>query len=104
MWTVGREPVGLFDADTLVFVKLSVSREGHQARAWGSVDGHRWTELGRYQFAEPLKYQGIGVSSHRVGRGAKFLFGVPGDRPPPGFDHTQEEDGGRWGVGPESLA
>ena len=82
-------PGGLFDADTLVFVKLSVSREGHRARAWGSVDGHDWTELGRYQFAEPLRYQGIGVSSHGVARGAKFLFGVPRNRPRPGFNHTR---------------
>ena len=64
-------PGELFDPDTLVFVKLSISRKGHRARAWGSVDGHDWTELGRYQFAEPLKYQGIGVSSHGVARAAK---------------------------------
>ena len=82
-------PEGLFDADTLVFVKLSVSREGHRARAWGSVDGHDWTELGFYEFPEPLKYQGIGVSSHGVARGAKFLFGVPHDRARPQFNHTR---------------
>jgi hypothetical protein len=85
----GLGPEGLFDADTLVFVKLSVSGEGHRARAWGSVDGHDWTELGRYEFAEPLRYQGIGVSSHGVARGAKFLFGVPHNRSRPGFDHTR---------------
>ena len=55
-------PERLFDADTLVFVRLSVSQAGHRARVWGSVDGHDWTELGRYEFPEPLKYQGIGVS------------------------------------------
>ena len=82
-------PGELFDPDTLVFVKLSISRKGHRARAWGSADGHDWTELGRYQFAEPLKYQGIGVSSHGVARGAKFLFGVPRNRPRPGFSHTR---------------
>ena len=76
-------PEGLFDADTLLFVKLSISQAGHRARAWGSVDGRDWTELGRYEFPEPLKYQGIGVSSHGVARGAKFLFGVPSDLPPP---------------------
>ena len=82
-------PEGLFDPDTTVFVKLSVSREGHRARAWGSVDGHDWTELGRYDFPEPLRYQGIGVSSHGVARGAKFLFGVPGSRPRPEFDRKR---------------
>ena len=81
----GLGPEGLFDADTLVFVRLTISGEGHQARAWGSVDGHDWTELGHYDFPEPLKYQGIGVSSHRVARGAKFLFGVPGNDARPDF-------------------
>ncbi len=80
---------GLFDADTLLYVKLTISRKGHRARAWGSVDGHDWTELGFYEFPEPLKYQGIGVSSHGVARGAKFLFGVPHDRPRPRFNHTR---------------
>ena len=91
--TIGEErrlgPEGLIDADTLIYVKLSISRGGHRARAWGSLDGHDWTELGFYEFAEPLKYQGIGVSSHRVARGAKFLFGVPHDRPRPQFDQTR---------------
>ena len=91
--TMAREktlgPEGLFDADTLVFVKLSVSQEGHGTRAWGSVDGHDWTELGRYRFAEPLRYQGIGVSSHGVGRGAKFLFGVTGNGPRPEFNRRR---------------
>ncbi len=82
-------PGGLFDADTLIFVKLSVRRGGRRVRAWGSVDGHDWTELGRYEFAEPLRYQGLGVSSHGVARGAKFLFGVPHDRPRPAFEHTR---------------
>ena len=85
----GLGPEGLFDADTLVFVKLSVSGEGHRVRAWGSVDGHDWTELGRYQFTEPLRYQGIGVSSHGVARGAKFLFGVPHNHSRPRFNHTR---------------
>ena len=62
---------------------------GHGARAWGSVDGHDWTELGRYRFAEPLRYQGIGVSSHGVGRGAKFLFGVTGNGPRPEFNRRR---------------
>lgn len=83
----GLGPRRLFDADTLMFVKLSVSGDGHRARA--SVDGHVWTELGRYQFVEPLRYQGIGVSSHGVARGAKFLFWVPRGRPRPAFDHTR---------------
>ena len=91
--TMAREktlgPEGLFDADTLVFVKLSVSQEGHGARAWGSVDGHDWTELGRYRFTEPLRYQGIGVSSHGVARGAKFLFGVTGNGPRPEFNRRR---------------
>ena len=82
-------PEGLFDADTLVFVKLSVSQEGHRARAWGSVDGHDWTGLGFYEFSEPLKYQGISVSSHGVARGAKFLFGVPGNGPRPEFNRRR---------------
>ena len=82
-------PERLFDADTLVFVRLSIGQAGHRARAWGSVDGHKWTELGRYEFPEPLKYQGIGVSSHGVARGTKFLFGVPHDLPRPQFNHTR---------------
>jgi len=82
-------PERLFNADTLVFVRLKVSQAGHRARAWGSVDGLDWVDLGFYEFAEPLKYQGIGVSSHRVARGAKFLFGVPHDLPRPQFDHTR---------------
>ena len=82
-------PERLFDADTLVFVRLSIGQAGHRARAWGSVDGHKWTELGRYEFPEPLKYQGLGVSSHGVARGAKFLFGVPYDLPRPQFNRTR---------------
>ncbi len=82
-------PEGLFDSDTLVFIRLAIARGGHRARAWGSVDGHEWTELGGYEFPEPLKYQGLGVSSHGVARGAKFLFGVPGNGPRPEFNHTR---------------
>ena len=82
-------PESLFNADTLVFVRLSVSQAGHRARAWGSVDGLDWVELGFYEFAEPLKYQGIAVSSHGAARGAKFLFGVPHNHPHPRFDHTR---------------
>ena len=59
-------PERLFDADTLVFVKLSIGQAGHRARPWGSVDGHKWTEVGRYEFPEPLKYQGIGALSANV--------------------------------------
>ncbi len=82
-------PEGLFDADTLVFVRLRVSRDGHRAKAWGSVDGSEWSELGAYEFDEPLRYQGIGVSSHGARRGAKFLFGVPSGRPRPPFNRTR---------------
>ena len=81
-------PEGLFDPDTLVFVRLSVSQDGHGVRGWGSINGHEWTELGRYEFTEPLKYQGI-LSSHRVARGVKFLFGVPGNRPRPEFNRRR---------------
>ena len=82
-------PGGLFDADTLSYVKLRISRAGRRARAWGSVDGDDWTELGFYEFTDPLKYQGIGVSAHGVARGAKFLFGVPRDLPRPRFNRTR---------------
>ena len=82
-------PEGLFRPDTLVFVRLGLSQNGHRARAWGSVDGHEWTKLGLYEFPEPLKYQGIGVSSRGVARGAKFLFGVPGDGPRPEFNRER---------------
>ena len=82
-------PEGLFYVDTLVFVRLSLSQNGHRARAWGSVDGHEWTELGLYEFPEPLKYQGIGVSSHGVAGGVKFLFGVPGGGPRPEFNRER---------------
>ncbi|MDH3206585.1 MAG: Ca2+-dependent phosphoinositide-specific phospholipase C [Gemmatimonadota bacterium] len=75
--------------DTLMFVRLSITGGGHRARAWGSVDGTSWLEIGSFDFDRPLKYQGIGVSSHREASGAKFLFGVPNGRARPPFTRGQ---------------
>jgi hypothetical protein len=81
-------PEGLIDADTLVLVKLNVKQGGKWAEAKGSIDGHEWTDLGSYGFTEPLKYQGIGVSSHGVERGAKFLFAIPNNGSRYGFNQS----------------
>lgn len=86
--TVAREKSlgsGVIDEDTLIFVRLHITQGGHRARAWGSIDGTRWTEIASFDFDQPLRYQGIGVSSHRESGGAKFLFGVPHARPRPPF-------------------
>jgi hypothetical protein len=93
--------VGSFAEDTLMFVRLHITQSGHRARAWGSVDGIAWTEIASFDFDEPLRYQGIGVSSHRESSGAKFLFGVPGDRPRPPFIRGQliGPKGARYGGG-----
>ncbi len=74
-----------FDQDTLVFVRLRISDGGRRARGFGSVDGRRWTELGDVTFDEPLLLQGLAVSAHDQGRGAKFLFIARDGRPLP-FD------------------
>jgi hypothetical protein len=71
---------GVLDEDTLMFVRLYLSRGGHHARAWGSADGVEWMEIASFDFEQSLRYQGIGVSSHDEAGGAKFLFGVPNDR------------------------
>jgi hypothetical protein len=115
--TVAREKSlggGVIAEDSLVFVRLHLTRGGRRARAWGSVDGAAWSGIGAFDFEEPLGYQGIGVSSHREATGAKFLFGVPGGRERPPFTRGQligprtEGYGGggdwrgseRWNVGP----
>ena len=77
--------LGVIAEDTLMFVRLHVTRGGRRARGWGSIDGIAWTEIASFDFEQPLRYHGIGVSSHRELSGAKFLFGVPGDRPQPPF-------------------
>jgi len=84
--TVKRElatPAG-FEPDTLAFVRLRISRGGRRADGFGSVDGQEWMHIARWGFAEPLPYQGIGVSGHDSRGGVKFLFTVPagGERPP----------------------
>ena len=90
--TVARERslgLGVFDDDTLMFVRLTITREGHRARAWGSVDGTRWVQIASFDFDQPLRYQGMGVSSHGESSGAKFLFGVPSGRARPAFTRGQ---------------
>lgn len=77
--------LGVFYEDTLMFVRLHIGGGGHRARAWGSIDGHAWREIAAFEFDRPLRYQGLGVSSHRESSGAKFLFGVPADRERPPF-------------------
>ena len=67
------------DQDTLVFVKLRITDGGKRARGYGSVDGRRWTELGDVTFKSRLVVQGLAVSAHDQGRGAKYLF-VPRHR------------------------
>jgi hypothetical protein len=94
-------PDKMFDADTLMYVKLKVSQGGRRTTGWGSIDGKDWTKLGSYRFDDPLKYQGFGVSSHGVDRGAKFLFGVPGNRARPAFNRKRfigksSDDGRGW--------
>jgi len=105
---------GVIAEDTLVFVRLHLTQGGRRARAWGSVDGMEWTEIGAFDFGEPLGYQGLAVSSHREADGAKFLFGVPNERGRPPFERGQligpKGDGyagggdwtgsQRWQVGP----
>lgn len=66
-----------FYADTLVFVRLRITRDGRRARGWTSVDGTDWEEVADVELDVPLTHQGIGVSAHDQQRGAKFLFGVP---------------------------
>jgi len=80
---------GVIAEDTLVFVRLHLTQGGRKARAWGSVDGASWSEIGAFAFDEPLGYQGVGVSSHREASGAKFLFGVPEERERPPFTRGQ---------------
>jgi hypothetical protein len=55
------------------------------------VDGLQssWIEIASFDFEEALRYQGVGVSSHRESSGAKFLFGVPDERPRPPFVRGQ---------------
>jgi len=105
---------GVIAEDSLAFVRLRLTRGGRRARAWGSVDGVAWSEIGAFDFDEPLGYQGVGVSSHREPSGAKFLFGVPAERARPPFTRGQligprgDGYGGggdwlgskRWNVGP----
>lgn len=91
-------PSGLFgydiDQDTLVHVRLKIDRDGKRARAWGSVDREQWIPLGRFTFDTPLRFQGIGVSSHRQRRGAKFLFVPPRADAEPMFEHSALIDAG----------
>jgi hypothetical protein len=84
---IGRE--GEFDADTLVFVRLRLTHKGRIAWAYGSITGTEWTPIGTAHFEEPLIYHGLGVSAFGQGRGAKYLFGVPGRRAQPGFTHRR---------------
>jgi hypothetical protein len=73
-----------FEPDTLALLRLRVSRGGRQADGFASLDGEEWTHIARWDFADPLLYQGLGVSGHGSRRGVKFLFAVPrgADRPP----------------------
>ncbi len=83
-WRFGSD----FEQDTLVYVRLQVSDSGRSVSGSGSVDGSDWVELGAHRFDQPLALQGLGVSSHGQGRGAKFLFVVPDGGVQPGFDTT----------------
>ena len=76
-------PAG-FEPDTLALVRLRVSKGGRRADGFASVDGGEWMHIARWGFADPLVYQGLGVSGHDSRAGVKFLFGVPygADRPP----------------------
>jgi hypothetical protein len=76
---------GVLAEDTLMFVRLHVTHQGRRAAAWGSVDGRSWVGITSMEFERPLRYQGLGVSSHREAGGAKFMFGVPSHREAPPF-------------------
>ena len=80
---------GVLDEDTLMYVRLHVTGGGHRARAWGSIDGNAWNEIAAFEFADPLGYQGLGVSSHGEKDGVKFLFGVPAEKDRPPFTRGQ---------------
>lgn len=80
---------GVLAEDTLMYVRLHITSDGHKARAWGSVDGIAWNEIASMQFSEPLRWQGLAVSSHGKASGAKFLFGVPNDKDRPPFTRGQ---------------
>jgi hypothetical protein len=80
------------DRDTLVFVRLSISRDGHRARAWGSVSAETssWVELGAWHFEdEPLRFQGLSVSAHDNPGGAKFMFERVGQHGRYSFDRRK---------------
>lgn len=80
-----RTPLG-YEADTLALVRLEITRGGHQADGYASVDGASWLHVARWGFVEPLVYQGVGVSGHDARGGAKFLFAVPGGAARPRLD------------------
>lgn len=71
--------------DSLVHVRLDVTRRGRRCEGFGSIDGTDWVRLGVFEFERPLTLHGLAVSSHDQRRGAKYLF-VPGDGHRPPFD------------------
>ena len=77
-----------FSQDSLVYLRLDVSRGGRRCVGFGSIDGVEWVQLGAFDFEQPLALHGLAVSSHGQRRGAKFLF-VPGDGQPPPFDRKR---------------
>jgi len=80
-----RTPEG-FEPDTLAMVRLKISKAGRQADGFASVDGEAWIHVARWGFAEPLIFQGLGVSGHGSHEGSKFLLLVAGGAPRPRFD------------------
>ncbi|MDJ0767744.1 MAG: Ca2+-dependent phosphoinositide-specific phospholipase C [Ilumatobacter sp.] len=78
-----------FAQDSLVYLRLDVSRGGRRCVGSGSIDGVEWVRLGSFDFEQPLMLHGLAVSSHGQRRGAKYLFVVPGGEPPPPFDRER---------------
>jgi hypothetical protein len=78
-----------FAQDSLVYLRLDVSRGGRRCAGFGSVDGVKWVELGAFDFEQPLTLHGLAVSSHGQRRGAKYLFVTPDGGPRPPFDRSR---------------
>ena len=67
----------LFDIDSAIFMKLTLSADGKCARAFGSLDGDHWVMISDWVcgFKKPLILQGIAASSHDTGKAIRFMFG-----------------------------
>ena len=78
-----------FQQDSLMYLRLDVSRGGRRCLGFGSIDGVEWVQLGAFDFEQPLTLHGLAVSSHGQRRGAKYLFVVPGGGQAPPLDRER---------------